>query len=221
MRIRLLPHRRRWLSAAALLLLPLATHAQSQENFYVDFQLQSGIPSSTETIVGNITLAPGTTGVVPGSAITGYSFSSTPGDPVTFSTSGSSPSVVVGPGLFTIQGNDLLFTPLPWVPSPLCATCDNNPYQALAFGTYQSTYLDFQGPGLQGIPFEHGAAGPTPSGLGVVVGGFQGGGWILAPGTVIGTNRVPEINSEGALPAFTLLAGMLVMLRGRHRPLRE
>lgn len=206
---------RRCLTAAPLLLLPLAAPAQAQENFYVDFQLQSG-SSANETIVGSLTLAPGTTGWVPDSAITGYSFSSAAGDPFAFSASGSTPSFSTGPGLFTVQGNDLLFTPLPWVPGSPCGTCDNNPYQVLSFGSYTSTYVEFQGPGLLGIPAEHGGAGPTPSGFGIA---FEGAtdGWTLAPGTVIGTLAAPEISTPGAWPAVTLLVGGLAILRGRRR----
>jgi hypothetical protein len=207
---------RHCLTAAPLLLLPLAAPAQAQENFYVDFQLQSGhyAPPGNETIVGNITLAPGTTGLVPDSAITGFSFSSTAGDPFAFSTSGSVPSGILGPGLFTVQGNDLLFTPLPWVPSSPCTTCDNNPYQVLSFGT--TSYLDFQGPGLTGFPAATGGAGSSPPGVGVR---FEGNsaGWILSPGTVIGTLAAPEISTQGAWPAVTLLVGGLAILRGRRR----
>jgi len=207
---------RRCFTAAPLLLLPLAAPAQAQENFYVDFQLQSGnfAPPGNETIVGNITLAPGTTGLVPDSAITGFSFSSTAGDPFAFSTSGSTPSGITGPGLFTVQGNDLLFTPLPWVAGSPCTSCDSNPYQVLSFGT--TSYLDFQGPGLAGFPAEHGGAGPSPSGVGVRFEGASAG-WILSPGTVIGTLAAPEINTQGAWPAVTLLVGGLAMLRGRRR----
>jgi len=214
---------RRGLTVAPLLLLSLATPAQAQEDFYVDFQLQSGsyAPPGNETIVGNLTLAPGTTGLVPESAITGFSFSSTTGDPVAFATSGSIPSGILGPGLFTVTGNDLLFTPLPWVPSSPCTTCDNNPFQVLSFGTSStSTYLDFQGPGLNGIPGDHGAPGPTPSGLGVAFEtstGVQSAGWILAPGAVVGTLAAPEISTQGAWPAVTLLMGGLAILSGRRR----
>lgn len=217
-----LPARRGWLSAAALLVLPIAVQAQPAENFYVQFQLQSGsyAPPGAETVVGTITLAPGTTGAVPDAAITGYSFSSALGDPVTFSTSGSAPSGELGPGLFTVQGNDLLFTPLPWVPSSPCTSCDNNPYQVLSFGSYQSSYLDFQGPGLTGYPAVHGGAGPSPPGLGVAFAsttGNESAGWILASGTVIGTIAVPEISDRGALPAVTVLMGGLAILRGRRQ----
>ena len=213
---------RSWLRATPLFLLPLAAPAHSQENFYVNFQLQSGnyAPPGNETIVGNVTLAPGTTGLVADSAITGFSFASTGGDPFAFATSGSSASGIVGPGLFTVQGNDLLFTPLPWVPSSPCTTCDNNPYQILSFGSYTTTYLDFQGPGLTGFPAEHGGAGPSPPGLGVAFDtntGVQSAGWMLAPGTVIGTMSVPEITAQGALPALTLLMGAIAILRGRRR----
>lgn len=203
-----------------LLLLPLA--ASAQESFYVDFQLQSGnyAPPGDETIVGSITLAPGTTGVVPDSAISGYSFSSTPGDPFAFSTRGTSPSGSMGPGLFSVRGNDLVFTPLPWVAGSPCGSCDNNPYQLLSFGNYApSTFLDFQGPGLTGYPAEHGGAGPSPPGLGVAFdsdAGFQSAGWILAPETVIGRASsaisVPEVGVEGAMSALTLLAGILALL---------
>src|SRR5579872_5331618 len=114
----------RGLTVAPLLLLPLAAPAQAQENFYVDFQLQSS-GSANETVVGSLTLPSGTTGLVADSAITGYSFSSAAGDPFAFSASGSTPGYNIGPGLLTVQGNDLLFTPLPWVPGTPCGTCDN------------------------------------------------------------------------------------------------
>jgi hypothetical protein len=198
---------------APLVAVGLVGAAHAQETFDVNFS------AGPEGVTGTITLASDTTGLVSSNEILGYTLGSALGDPVAFTVNGSSTSGF-GPGIFTVQGNNLLFTPLPWVPGSPCTTCDGNSEQQITFGNTLYDWLIFQGPGFQGFPTDHGTDGPGAGpGIGVSYDSPQSEGWSLPADTVIGTTAqpAPEISDAGAISALTLLLGTLVVLRGQRQ----
>jgi hypothetical protein len=206
---------------AALAAAPLA--ALAQENFYVDFAAGDA-DTSTEQVTGEITLASGTQGAVSDNQVLGYTLSSTPGDPVAFSIQGQGAGGM-GPSLFTVQGHDLLFTPLPFEPSPPCYTCDHNALQEATFGNPSAGAMYFAGPGFDGYPGDHGGDGHIGEPGGMSVAGYPidgstigEGNWPIPTGTVLATaTAAPEISANGAACALTLLLGLLAMASHRSR----
>jgi hypothetical protein len=194
-----------------------ASAALAQEAFNINFI------AGSEQIVGTVVLASGTTGDLTGNEVLGYTISSTLGDPIAFSVSGGA-GTASGGGLLIVQNGDLVFNPLPWVSlgslpgcTTCCQTCDANPTQSFYFD-----YLAFLGPGFNSFGDEHGSAGPgTPQGVGFSGGPNWGDSWGLETGTVLGEEvggtAAPEIDPSGAGAALTMLAGVLLVLRGRRR----
>lgn len=202
------------------------------ETFDVSFTAGTGPNQTAEAITGTITLAAGTTGAVPYNEILGYTLSSTLGNPVAFSISGNA-AAGFGPSLFTVQGTDLLFTPLPFVPGTPCSSCDANGLQEVEFGNaHTEGTVYFAGPGFDGYPGDHGGNGYVGEPGGMSVGGYAidgsslgEGNWAIPTGTVLGSDdppasaqAAPEINPGGAGAAVTLLIGMLAAMRGRRQP---
>lgn len=202
------------------------------ETFDLDFTAGEGANQASETVTGTLTLAAGTTGAVAYNEILGYTLSSTLGDPVAFSISGSGAGGF-GASMFSVQGNDLLFTPLPFVPDTPCSSCDANGLQEAQFGNpYTEGTVYFAGPGFDGYPGDHGGDGYVGEPGGMSVGGHAvdgssigEGDWAIPTDTILGSDEppgsaqpAPEISATGAGAALTLLSGMLAILRGgRHR----
>lgn len=186
-------------------LIPAAAFAQ--QDYSVNFM------AGQDQITGNILLSSGASGPLVSSDVLSYSITGSGADPFAISGDSSSVASAASNSALTIENGAIVFTAAPYVTAGTTSTEDVNPIDFTTF-----SYVRFESPDpLAGSIAEDGGQG-----MQFINGKYGFGSLFLSDGQVLATSSpsaAPEIDPQGAVEGLTLLAGGLLLIRGR-RPAR-
>jgi hypothetical protein len=221
--------------SAALLAAACSSAALAQTTYDVNFTagnangsstIWSGQTISEVTVTGTLILTSGASGYVMPDDIVGYDLTENFGSGLTYTIAGTQANAsVLGSAASALQvaNGNLYYSPPAYSST---GSIPNGLYEsnfASSAGIENSpggfSYLDFQGPGIGETPSGGFAtAGQTSGLLGTIDGLFFGlnGGALLGSDPPSAPAAAPEVDPEGAIAGLTLLAGALLVLRGRR-----